>query len=64
MRRILLLPLVDRCLETIDVCIWRMFLYVCCSDSVGICGNVCSVAAVVEDGVFDPWSVEICCVFV
>ena len=27
----LLLPLVARCLETIDVCIWRMFVsYVCC----------------------------------
>ena len=24
---ILLLPLVARCLETIDVCIWRMFVY-------------------------------------
>ena len=24
-RSILLLPLVTRCLETIDVCIWRMF---------------------------------------
>ena len=24
---ILLLPLVDRCLETIDVCIWRMFVF-------------------------------------
>ena len=23
---ILLLPLVGRCLETIDVCIWRMFV--------------------------------------
>ena len=23
---ILLLPLVDRCIETIDVCIWRMFV--------------------------------------
>ena len=33
MRSILLLPLVARCLETIDVCIWRMFavcLHVCC----------------------------------
>ena len=29
---ILLLPLVARCLETIDVCIWRMFFYVCCGD--------------------------------
>ena len=25
-RSILLLPLVARCLETIDVCIWRMFI--------------------------------------
>ena len=25
-RSILLFPLVDRCLETIDVCIWRMFV--------------------------------------
>ena len=24
---ILLLPLVTRCLETIDVCIWRMFVF-------------------------------------
>ena len=26
--------------------------YVCCSDSVGVCGNVCCVAAVVKDSVF------------
>ena len=25
-RSILLLPLMARCLETIDVCIWRMFV--------------------------------------
>ena len=25
-RRIFILPLVARCLETIDVCIWRMFV--------------------------------------
>ena len=49
-RSILLLPLVARCLETIDVCIWRMF--VCCSDCVGVCGNVCCVAAVVKNSVF------------
>ena len=24
---IVLLPLVTRCLETIDVCIWRMFVF-------------------------------------
>ena len=27
MRSILLLPRVARCLETIDVCIWRMFAF-------------------------------------
>ena len=26
-RSILLLPLVARCLETIDVCIWRIFVF-------------------------------------
>ena len=26
-RSIWLLPLVDRCLETIDVCIWHMFVF-------------------------------------
>ena len=26
-RCILLFPLVGRCLETIDVCIWRMFVF-------------------------------------
>ena len=26
-RSIVLLPLVDRSLETIDVCIWRMFVF-------------------------------------
>ena len=26
-RSILLLPLMIRCLETIDVCIWRMFVF-------------------------------------
>ena len=51
MRSILLLPLVARCLETIDVCIWRIF-NVCCSDCVRVCGNVCCVAAVVKYSVF------------
>ena len=26
-RSILLLPFVARCIETIDVCIWRMFVF-------------------------------------
>ena len=69
-RSILLLPLVARCLETIGVCIWRTFIYIillyygCCSDCVGVCGNVCCVAAVVKNSVFYPWSIEVCCVFV
>ena len=29
MRSILLLPLVVRCLETIDVCIWAHVLFLC-----------------------------------
>ena len=51
MRTILSFPDVARDLETIDVCIWCMFDFMCCSDCVGVCGNVCCVAAVVEDGV-------------
>ena len=47
-RSILLLPLVARCLETIDVCIWRMFVFMYVVVT-GVCGNVCCVAAVVEN---------------
>ena len=36
-RSILLLPLVAVCLDTIDVCIWHIFLNVCCSDCVWEC---------------------------
>ena len=36
MRSILLLPLVARCLETIDVCIWCMFVVVTVWKSVGM----------------------------
>ena len=28
MRSIFLLPLVTRCVETIDVCIWRIYVFV------------------------------------
>ena len=48
---ILLLPLVDRSLETIDVYIWRMFVY--SSDCMEVCGNVCCVVAVAEEFVFN-----------
>ena len=47
---ILLLPLVardNRCMYMSHV-----GFYVCCSDCVGVCGNVCCVAAVVENSVF------------
>ena len=58
MRSILLLPLVARCLKTTDVCIHmaHVCFHVCCIDCVGVCGNVCSVAPVVENsGSFEPW---------
>ena len=48
-RSILLLPRVAIYRETIDVCIWCKFVLLCCSDCVEVCGNVCCVAAVVED---------------
>ena len=52
-RSILSLPLVARCPETIDVCMYvaHVCFYACCNDCVGICGNVCCVASVVEDSV-------------
>ena len=54
MRRILLLPLVARCLETIDVCIWRMFVFM---SVVTVWG---SVGMFVVQRLFEPWSVEVC----
>ena len=35
------------------MCVYGACLfYVCCSDCVGVCGNVCCVAAVVKNSVF------------
>ena len=48
-RSILLLPLVSGCIETICVCIWRMLVFMSVVVTVGVCGNVCCVAAVVKD---------------
>ena len=47
MRSILILLLVPRCIETIDVCMYmaHVYVYVCCSD----CGKVCCVVTVVEE---------------
>ena len=40
-------------LKTIDVHVYGICLfYVCCSDCVGVCGNVCCVVAIVKDSVF------------
>ena len=46
------------------MCVWLMFvvyMYTCCSDYVWVCGNVCCVAGIVEDGGFQPWSVVCLC---
>ena len=46
-RNILLLPLVARCVETIDVCIWRMFVFMSVVVTVGglweclLCSGLC-----------------------
>ena len=52
------MPIDNRYMYMAYVC-----FYVCCSDCVGVCGNVCCVAAVVKDVCCLPWSVEICCMF-
>ena len=51
-RSILLLPLVARCLEIITIYMAYVCFYVCCSDCVGVCGNVYCVAAVAKASVF------------
>ena len=48
-RSILLLHVVARCLETIDVCIWSIFV---CMSVVVTVGNVYCVAAVAIDSGF------------
>ena len=48
-RSILSLPPVTRCLETIDVRIWHMFVFM---SVVVLCVNVCCVAIIVKDSVF------------
>ena len=37
--------------------------YVCCSDCVGVCVNVCCATAIGKDSGL-PWSVEVCFLFV
>ena len=38
--------------------------YICCSDCVGVCENVCCVAAVVENSFFKDLECCVCCVCV
>ena len=59
------LPLVVRCIETIDVSIWRMFVFMSVVVTVWGGGGVyiCCVAAVVKDSGFSSWSVEVCSMF-
>ena len=40
-------PRYNRCIYVAHVC-----FYVCCSDCLGICGNVCCIAAVVKNSGF------------
>ena len=65
-RSILLLPLVARCLETIDVCIWCMFVFMSVVVTVwGSVGMFVCVAAVVKYSVFFSLGVlqyVVCCV--
>ena len=43
----------------------KYYYYYFCRDCVGVCGNVCCIAAVVKDrGVYEPWSVEEWCMLV
>ena len=51
-RSIFLLPLVARCLETIYVCIWRMFVFMSVVVPVWGLWDVCCVVGVVEDSIF------------
>ena len=61
-RSILLLPVVARCLETIDVYIWRMLDFMSVVVTVGVCGNVSCVVAVDKDNSFFlPCTVVVCC---
>ena len=41
------MPINNRCMYMVHV-----WFYVCCSDCVGVCGNGCCVADVVEDSGF------------
>ena len=67
MRRIMLLPLVARCLETIDVCIWRMFVFmsvVCVVTVWGSVGMFVVYRPLLKIVFFSLGVFEVCCMFV
>ena len=47
----------NRCMYMVHVC-----FYVHCSDCVGVCGNVCCVAAIVKNSVFSLGVSSVCIV--
>ena len=58
-RSILLLPLVAGCLETLDVCIWRMFVFMSIVLTVwGSVGMFVVYRPLIKIVCFEPWS---CC---
>ena len=64
LRSILLLPLAARCLETIDVCIWRMRVFMSVVVTVRGSMGMCIVEWELLKIVFCyPWSVEVWCMF-
>ena len=58
-RNILLLPLVVRCIETVYVCIWRMFACISVVVTVWVYGNVCCVVSIVKNSVLFGFGVVV-----
>ena len=53
----------NRCMHMAHVFMF-IVLVVTVTVSVGVCGNFCCIAAVKDCGLFEPWSVKVCCMFV
>ena len=61
-RSILLLPLVARCIETLYVCIWHMFVFMYVVVTVGVCSKVCCVEFVIKDSFLNFGVLKYVCV--
>ena len=65
MRSIMLLPLGARCPETIDVCIWHMFVFMSVVVTVWWSVGMFVVwRPLLKINSISPWRVEVWCVFV